>query len=95
MRAPHATKGILDLDFTELLVGLGLDLLQQLALRRQDLFEGLLECWLGGRGVAACLHCANRVSGSILEVEDSIAYPMRMGERLRAIIAFVSNCLCN
>ena len=48
-RVPHATQGILDLDLTKLLVGLSLDLLEQLALCRQDLLESLLQGWLGGR----------------------------------------------
>jgi hypothetical protein len=46
MFIPHATKRVLHLDIAELLVGVCLDLLQKFALRRQDLFEGLLEIWL-------------------------------------------------
>lgn len=45
--APHATQGILNLDISELLVGMGLDLFQELAFRRQHFPEGVFEIGLG------------------------------------------------
>lgn len=45
---PHAAKRILNLDIAELLVSVRLDLLQKLALRRQDPLEGSLEIRLRG-----------------------------------------------
>lgn len=60
--APHPAQGVFHLDISELLVGMCLDLLQQITLGWQDLLEGILEIRLGGRGVVACLHWS---SGSL------------------------------
>ena len=95
MCIPHASQRILNFDIAELLISLCLDLLQQFALRRQDLLESLLKCWLGGRRVAACLYYAEIVSSSTTEVENSIAYQMRKDEKLRAATTFLSNISCN
>jgi hypothetical protein len=50
---PHAAESVLDLDLADDLVAVGLDLLEQLALGRDDLLQGLLEGGLGGGGVVA------------------------------------------
>jgi hypothetical protein len=58
---PHSTQCILDLDIAELLVRMCLDLLEEFALCRQNLLEGLLEIRLRRRRVAACLYYANKM----------------------------------
>lgn len=52
LEATHATKGVLDLDLADSLVGMGLDLLQELSLGGDGLAESGLEVGLS-RGIAA------------------------------------------
>jgi len=51
--APHAAESVLDLDLADDLVAMGLDLLEELALGRDDLLEGVLEGGLGGGRVVS------------------------------------------
>jgi hypothetical protein len=46
MHAPHATKGVLDLDIANLGLANSLDLLEQLTLLWDSLGQRLLEGWL-------------------------------------------------
>lgn len=50
--ATHTTQGVLDLDLTNNLVAIGLDLLEELALGGNDLLQGGLQVRLG-RGIGA------------------------------------------
>jgi hypothetical protein len=67
--APHATDDIGDLDLAEDVIALGLDLLQQLALRRDDGLESGFE--VGFCGVGA----ARRVGEGLSMSESSSLYP--------------------
>lgn len=52
MHSPHATESVLDLDLANDLVGLALDLLEELPLLWNDLPERFLEVWLRRSGIA-------------------------------------------
>jgi len=53
MPAPHAAESVLDFNLADDFIAVRLDLLEELALGRDDLLEGVLERGLGGGGVVA------------------------------------------
>lgn len=88
---PHASQSIFNLDVAQFLVALGLDFLQEFALRRQNPLEGLLEIRLRGGRVAACLHWDKYdVSVVIMGTEVSMAYQRRKDEPIKLVSAV--NC---
>lgn len=63
---PHATKSVFNLDLSDDLITMGLDLLQKLPLRWDDLLEGAFEVRLRRAGIASAWHNNNWSNNSRL-----------------------------